>query len=219
MRVVGCDERVFRAQRLRVIGPVDQRADRVSFDVRGAQDDDTRVMNLRRTVVMNQRVEVRRVAHDHDRRLEAANRIRRGLCRTFHDKAVIRLVNARLAFRGSPQAHGVRRLVIVRCRDDHIHAAGGALLLRGQPFLYFGADLLHIIRKQADRIHAAQHQRLARGAQRQAARVQLVMNAGGHTIIAEARHVHRTMLLEVRRDFLARRARTNLRPMNLCRKR
>src|SRR5437773_1397670 len=45
------------------------------------------------------------------------------------------------------------------------------------------------------------------------------MNAGGDAIIAEAGHVYRTMLLEVRRDFHARRAGTNLRSENLWRKR
>jgi hypothetical protein len=45
------------------------------------------------------------------------------------------------------------------------------------------------------------------------------MNAGGDAIVVEARHVHRTMLPEVRRDFRARRAGANLRAVNLRRKR
>ena len=115
---------------------------------------------------MNQGVEVRRVrlAHDHDRRLEVANCFRRRLRRAFHNETAVRLVDARLAFRGTPEAHSVRGLVNVRCRDDYVHRAGAALLLRGQPLLYIHADLLDIICKQTDRIHAAQHQRLACGA-------------------------------------------------------
>ena len=183
--VVSRNLRIFRPQRLRMIGPVNQRADGAMATVLHRQRDHFLIVYHGRTGVVNEALEVgesgaRQVEL---RALHAAHRHHHGFNTTLHHKLVVGLVDARHAHLGPPQAHRVRAFVPVRGGDDDVEVA---------PHLLAGTlpDLFDIVEKEPDQVHAAEHDGLLPGGHGEAAHEQLIMYGGRQPVLAEARHIH-----------------------------
>ena len=179
--IVRGDLLVARAQRFRMIGPVDGGSDALPRFAGQREDDQVRIVHHGRARIVDESIQFGGMHHGQRRRgrFQGGQRALGGLRDAIDHETVVIVIDSRLAQGWSPQPHGVRTFVHVRGSHHHVR-------LRN-----FGAHTIHIVDEKADQIDLAHDQRLRPGAEGQTAGIQIVVYGNRYTIVTEPGHVHR----------------------------